>query len=131
MLSSAIVLITLALVFYTVGVWAERRHGTLTWLHAVFFALGLTFDVAGTTIMSRIAAAGGLDTTGTAGMLNQIMAVTGAAALLIMAVHLVWAVVVLVRDRENERDAFHKFSVGVWAFWLIPYSTGMIGSMAS
>ncbi len=131
MLSSAIVLITLALVFYTVGVWAERRHGTLTWLHAVFFALGLTFDVAGTTIMSRIAAAGGLDTTGTAGMLNQIMAVTGAAALLIMAVHLVWAVVVLVRDRENERDAFHKFFVGVWAFWLIPYFTGMIGSMAS
>ena len=131
MLSSAIVLITLALLLYTVGVWAERRHGTLTWAHAAFFALGLTFDVSGTWIMSRIAAAGGLNTSGAAGVLNQIMAITGTAALVIMAVHLLWAVVVLVRNRPHEREVFHSFSVGVWAFWLIPYVTGMIGSMAS
>ena len=130
MLSSAIVLITLALVFYTMGVWAERRHGTLTWLHVVFFALGLTFDVSGTWVMGRIAATQGLQTAGTAGVLNQIMAVTGALALAIMAIHLVWAIAVVIRDRANERAAFHKFSVAVWAFWLIPYFTGMIGSMA-
>lgn len=41
-----------------------------------------------------------------------------------MAVHLVWAIVVLVRDREAEKNTFHRFSLIVWAIWLIPYVVG-------
>lgn len=53
------------------------------------------------------------------------MAVTGAAALLLMAAHLTWAVVVLVRDRAVDRQRFHALSLGVWLVWLVPYVTGM------
>ena len=48
MLVPAIVLITLALVFYTIGVWTERAQKLLKPWHAVFFGLGLAADASGT-----------------------------------------------------------------------------------
>lgn len=125
MLPAAIILITLALVFYTAGVWTERRAGILRRPHVVMFFLGLLFDVSGTAVMSVIAKSG----MATTNSLTTVMAVTGAAALLLMAIHAVWAVVVLIRNHENELHTFHKFSVIVWAIWLVPYVTGMLSSM--
>lgn len=125
MLPFAIILISAALIFYTVGVWAERRQGTLKAWHVIAFAFGLACDASGTYLMSIIADR----QSGPRGVLTQVMTVTGAAALLLMLGHLVWAIIVLVRNRASERQQFHKLSVGVWAFWLIPYVTGMAGSM--
>lgn len=51
----AIVTITLALIFYTWGVFSERQAGELKQKHLLLFALGLIFDTTGTTIMSKIA----------------------------------------------------------------------------
>jgi uncharacterized repeat protein (TIGR03987 family) len=125
MLVSAIVIITLALVFYTIGVWSERIQGTLKRWHAAAFGLGLACDLTGTFLMSRIAA----EATGSASGLTVLMAVSGTIALLLMAVHLAWAVIVLIRDREAERANFHKFSIVVWAIWLVPYASGAVSSM--
>ena len=47
--------ITLALVFYTIGVFNEHRAGTLNLSHIIFFYMGLVFDTAGTAAMSVIA----------------------------------------------------------------------------
>ena len=47
--------ITLALVFYTIGVFGERRAGTLKKSHLALFWLGLICDTTGTTIMTTIA----------------------------------------------------------------------------
>jgi uncharacterized repeat protein (TIGR03987 family) len=58
------------------------------------------------------------------------MAVTGTLAILLMAVHLAWAVVVLVRNRPQEKAVFHRFSIVVWAIWLLPYIAGAVGAMA-
>ena len=55
MIGVASTAITLALVFYTIGVFAERRSGTLTASHLIFFYLGLACDTAGTAAMSMIA----------------------------------------------------------------------------
>lgn len=127
MLALAIVIITLALVFYTIGVWAERIEGTLKVWHAFAFALGLACDATGTYLMSRIAD----DSDGSASGLNAVMVWTGGLALVLMAIHLIWAIVVLKRDRENEKASFHRFSIVVWAIWLIPYITGAVGAMSS
>ncbi len=127
MLLPAIILITLALVFYTIGVWAERAQKVLKPWHAAFFGLGLAADASGTYLMSLIAE-GNRQAGVEQSILNQIMAVSGVIALVLMAVHLAWAVVVLVRDRENEKHSFHRFSVVVWAIWLVPYVTGALGS---
>ena len=128
MLIPAIILITAALVFYTIGVWAEHLQKVLKWWHAGLFALGLICDASGTYLMSKIADSDEVQAVGVGAGLNTIMAVTGAAALLLMVLHLVWAIIVLARNREAEKKSFHKFSLVVWAIWLIPYFTGAIGA---
>jgi uncharacterized repeat protein (TIGR03987 family) len=55
--------------------------------------------------------------------------VTGVAAILLMIIHAIWATVVLVRKDERAIVNFHKFSVVVWAIWLIPYFSGVIMGM--
>lgn len=128
MLVPAIVIITAALVFYSVGVWAERIQRTLEWWHAGMFALGLACDATGTLLMTRIAAdqqAAGIEQSAA----GALMAWTGTLAIALMAVHLVWAVVVLVRGRENEKRVFHRFSLVVWAIWLVPYVAGAMSAM--
>jgi uncharacterized repeat protein (TIGR03987 family) len=111
----ATVLIILALVCYSIGVWSERIAGRLKPWHIVFFCLGLIFDTTGTGIM--MGAAGGLT--------SDIHGVTGVAAILLMIVHAVWATVVLARHDERAIRNFHKFSVVVWTIWLVPFLTGI------
>ncbi|WAL40136.1 HsmA family protein [Brevibacterium sp. BRM-1] len=130
MLTPAIVFISSALVFYTFGVWAERLQGTLRPWHVVAFGLGLACDATGTEFMRRIACSGGASfSSGTGEVLGAVMAITGALALLLMAVHFVWALVVVIRGTDRAKTVFHRFSILVWAIWLVPYFTGMASSM--
>jgi len=63
------------------------------------------------------------------GITSDIHSVTGMTAILLMVVHAVWATVVLFRKDERAITGFHRFSVVVWAVWLIPYFTGFFASM--
>lgn len=120
MLVYAIVTITLALVFYTIGVWGERIQGQLKVWHLVIFWLGLIFDTTGTTLMSKIAENG---------FQLNFHGVTGLLAILLMVFHAVWATIVVVKDNKKARADFHKFSIAVWIIWLIPYISGAIFGM--
>lgn len=136
MLILAIVLISLALVFYTIGVWAERLKKTLTWPHVALFGMGLLFDASGTEVMRRIAAAGNSTMSNApdgslAQILSVTMAITGLIALILMAVHFFWALIVMIKGTERAKTIFHKFSVTVWAIWLVPFLTGMVSSMVA
>ena len=122
LLLAAIVFITLALIFYTTGVFGERRSGTLTVRHVVICWLGLCCDTTGTLLMSRIASQN-------AGAGNPLHAVTGTLAIVLMLIHAVWAVYTLRRGTEHARRIFHKFSLAVWLVWLIPYVLGMVIGM--
>ena len=113
------ILISLALIFYTVGVWSERFAGRLKAWHLVFFWGGLVFDTAGTGIMFEMAG----------GMGTDIHSITGLAAIILMFIHAVWATAVLVLRNEKAITNFHHFSVFVWIIWLIPYLTGFFASM--
>ena len=113
------VLITLALVFYSIGVWSERIAGRLKGRHLVFFWLGLAFDTSGTGIMFEIAGGVGCD----------IHSVTGILAIFLMFVHAIWATAVLLIRNEKAIISFHHFSVFVWLVWLVPYFTGFFASM--
>lgn len=129
-LGPAIVLITSALVFYTIGVWAEHRAGVLKPWHTAMFGLGLVCDATGTWFMSQIAASGAtMATSGVAAVLTQVMSITGALALVLMAVHFGWALWVLARGDAAAKARFHRFSLVVWGVWLVPYFTGMAASM--
>jgi uncharacterized repeat protein (TIGR03987 family) len=115
----ASVLITLALICYSIGVWSERIAGRLKAWHLVFFWCGLAFDSTGTGIMFEVA-----DRIGT-----DVHSLSGIVAIVLMFVHAAWATAVLVRRDEKAITRFHHFSVFVWAVWLIPYFTGFFVSM--
>jgi uncharacterized repeat protein (TIGR03987 family) len=112
----ATAVITLALVFYTVGVWSERLAGRLRPWHLAFFWLGLLCDTVGTGMM--------LDMAG--GLTYDVHGLTGLLAILLMLVHASWATVVLARHDERLIRSFHRFSVVVWAIWLVPYFSPMV-----
>ena len=116
----AIVFITSALVFYTIGVFAEKKNGTLLKWHAVVFWLGFICDTAGTTVMGKISGSG---------FSFNIHGITGLIALSLMAFHAIWATAILVKNNESARKVFHKFSIFVWLVWLIPYVIGMFIGM--
>jgi uncharacterized repeat protein (TIGR03987 family) len=118
-LGSSVIFITLALVFYSIGVWSERLAGRLKRWHLIFFWTGLVFDSTGTGIMFDMA--GGIGT--------DIHSITGMLAILLMLIHAIWATVVLTIKNEKAIINFHHFSVIVWIIWLIPYFTGFFISV--
>ena len=113
----AISFIILALVLYTIGVWAERMQRRLKWWHSLFFWGGLTADTIGTTAMSILS-----------GSLFAVTfhGITGNIAIILMLFHAVWATVVLIRKNEKMILNFHRFSIMVWAIWLIPMISGAV-----
>ncbi len=123
LLMKAVVAITLALIFYTIGVWSERREKLLKPWHLVFFWLGLVMDVIGTRIMSLLS-----DQNQNAVM--TLHGITGLIAIILMMLHAVWATVVIVRKSEQARHTFHRFSIIVWSIWLVPFILGMFMGMA-
>lgn len=122
----AIGAITLALVFYTIGVFGERRSKSLNKNHVLIFWLGLICDTTGTVTMSKIAAEGVTEISKSP---QVIHGVTGLLAIVLMLFHAVWATWVLYKNDEDKKVAFHKFSIAVWMVWLVPYIVGAIIGM--
>ena len=110
----AMVSILIAAVVYTVAVFAERRAGVLRPWHLALFWIGLVFDTTGTTLMSKSRAAGSWDVHG----------VTGAAAIVLMLVHSVWATIALTLKQDKVLHQFHKFSIFVWVLWMVALVSG-------
>ena len=117
MLVLAIITITSALIFYTIGVWSEKVQGKLKKWHLAVFYIGLMFDTTGTTIMSKIASGG---------FKLNFHGITGLLAIILMLFHAIWATVVIAKNNENAKRNFHKFSIIVWILWLIPFISGAI-----
>ena len=115
----SVILITLALVFYSIGVWSERLAGRLKGWHLAFFWAGFLCDASGTGIMMEMSGAD----------LSSVHGFTGVFAIVLMLIHAVWASVVLARKDEKAILNFHKFSIVVWLIWLIPYLNGFFASM--
>ena len=114
-------LITLALIFYSLGVWSERIAKYLKPWHVVAFWIGFTFDVSGTYAMHLIAK-GPFD-------ILEPHTLTGQIALWLMLLHAIWATRVILKQDEVMKNKFHKFSIVVWIIWLIPYFGGMFLGM--
>lgn len=109
----AVITITLALVFYTIGVFSERKAHILKKQHVLIFWLGLIFDTTGTTIMSFITKDGA---GGQSGM--GLHGITGALAIILMLFHALWATLVLVKKMRRNRRVFTSsvFLYG-WSGW--------------
>lgn len=116
MVRAAVLLMTAALTFYSVGVWSERLSARLKPWHLSLFWLGFVCDTAGTDLMRRLAGE----------FRPTFHAATGATALILMLLHASWATGVLLRQNERAILTFHRISIVVWAIWLVPFVTGML-----
>jgi uncharacterized repeat protein (TIGR03987 family) len=120
MLIFAVISITMALIFYSIGVWSEQIQKMLKKWHVAMFLVGLAFDITGTTLMEQIAHHT---------LEISFHSITGITAIFLMFLHALWAIIVIIRNREAEKKTFHRFSLFVWFIWLIPYFSGMIYGM--
>ena len=93
LLVSAIVTISLALVFYTIGVWSEHKEKVLKKIHVLYFGLGLIFDTTGTALMSIIAGEKVISNLTTL----YIHKLTFGLAIMLMLVHFLWAIYVIMK----------------------------------
>lgn len=118
---AASVLITLALVSYSLGVWAERIARYLKGWHVAMFWTGFAFDTSGTLAMELIHP--GFDW-------GSFHTITGQIALWLMLGHAIWATRVARKGSDVTRQSFHRYSLVVWGIWLIPYIGGMFLGMA-
>jgi uncharacterized repeat protein (TIGR03987 family) len=119
--AAASVLITLALIFYSLGVWAEHVARYLKGWHVAAFWTGFFFDTSGTLAMELIHP--GFDWASS-------HTITGQIALWLMLGHALWATRVVRKGREEARRRFHRFSLVVWGIWLVPFIGGMFLGMA-
>lgn len=115
----ALIYFTLALIFYSVGVWAERIKKTLKPWHLIFFWLGLITDTLGTAYVKKL----------TGIVIYNFHTITGILGLLLMFIHTIWATYIVIKNDPKQISSFHKFSLFVWLVWLIPYITGLISGM--
>lgn len=113
----SVLLITLALLFYSLGVWAERLIRYLKGWHVVAFWTGFVFDVSGTLAMGKLS--------NNPFDLSDLHTLFGQLALWLMLAHAIWATAVVRKGSEKRRIEFHTYSLMVWMFWLIPYIGGM------
>ena len=121
-LIAAICVISSALVFYTIGVWAERvQRGLKAW-HVGFFLAGLMADTVGTGLMEHIARLTGLH--------DELHTITGVAAIILMFIHAMWAIWTYAKGSPKAKAHFNRFSIIVWLIWLIPYFIGVYIGMA-
>lgn len=123
LLISSFTLITLALLFYSLGVWAERIARYLRPWHVAAFWTGLVFDISGTLAMHALAD-GKFD-------ILEPHTLTGQIALWLMLIHALWATCVANKGTEKTRSTFHRYSLFVWFVWLVPYFGGMYLGMGS
>lgn len=115
------IVMSLAFVFYTAGVWSERIQRDLRGWHVALFWLGLACDGYATSLMHALTISGERP--------GVVHTITGAAAFGLMAVHAAWATWVWLRGSREARCEFHRYSIVVWAVWLVPYVGGMIAGI--
>jgi uncharacterized repeat protein (TIGR03987 family) len=103
-----------ALIFYSSAIWSERFVKKLKLWMVIVFLTGFLCDLTGTSIMSIK----------TAKINLNIHSICGFSALVIMFLHLIWAILALIKGGKAQ-ELFSRFSVYAWAVWLVAFITGI------
>lgn len=116
-----IILMNLALLFYTWAVFSGRQQG-LHSKHLIIFGIGLLSDYLGTMEMNQFARLHG--------KAPQWHHVVGVASLAGMAFHFLLALIASVLKRtETVNRVFHRVSLTIYSCWLLAFITGAVAGM--
>ncbi len=114
LLFTAVILFTIAMIFYTWGVWAEKHASRLKPWHVKMFACGVGVDTLATVLTFIVVG----------GIVWTPHAIMGFISLALMAIHFLWALRVIRRGDERALTNFHKLSLIVWVIWMFSYLSG-------
>ncbi len=121
MLLRAVILMNLALIFYTWAVFSGRKQGLHT-RHLLIFGVGLLCDFLGTNEMNFIAR--------TFGKAPEWHNITGIASLGGMAFHFLLALAAsLMKRAEAINRVFHRVSLTIYSCWLAAFLSGAVSGM--
>jgi uncharacterized repeat protein (TIGR03987 family) len=70
-----------------------------------------------------------MSTLSTSNNIMTVHGITGAIAICLMFVHIVWALIVYKKNNKDALSQFNKISFTVWLIWLVPYIIGLIMGM--
>ena len=111
----SVLMITLALVLYTVAVWLNWRSKRLSVPQIAIFWCAVGSDAYATHLMR--------DTIPV--IIWDMHTIIGYASLALMAALSLYGSVALWQKREDWLTAFHKIALPVWAIWAASYATGV------
>ncbi len=120
MLVFSIILISLALIIYTIPILNEVKLKTLLPWHAIMFCIGFSFDLVSTIIMYNLAGNK---------LSFSLHSILGYSALLLMLINAIGSVIILNIKHKNLLVSFYKFSFFAWIMWIISYILGMFVHM--
>lgn len=111
----SVVLITLALILYSVAVWLNWRSKRLTAAYVVTFWCAVAADATATKLMgARVET-----------IRWDLHTISGYLALALMAALTLWGTVALIRRRDDWLASFHKLALPIWVIWVGSYITGV------
>lgn len=106
---------TLALIFYSVGIWDDFRHKKLKKWHLAMFGAGVITDSLATLLMYLHVGY----------LIFTAHSISGFLGLFLMIFHFCWAFFAIWKNNVNLQKTFHRFSILVWSFWMISYVSGL------
>jgi uncharacterized repeat protein (TIGR03987 family) len=120
MLISGIILVFLALIFYSIGVWNEMHQGELKKFHLIMFWIGLLCDILSTLCMGLVSK--------TPFEIN-LHCVTGWIALLMMVFNTLYSTYIFFKGSKKQKQNIKLVSLIIWFVWLVPFVSGMFIGM--
>lgn len=108
-------LFVVALLLYSFVIWSHQLTKSFSLWMVLLFGIGLTADASGTVLLCVAAASRWVFTLHT---------ISGLVALLIMALHFVWALL-SVKFGGKFEAYFKRFSVLAWFIWLTAFVSGL------
>jgi uncharacterized repeat protein (TIGR03987 family) len=114
-------IVTLALIAYSIGVITEQRKKIITWRTLIFLAIGLVFDITGTICMLI----------GSTNSPFTYHGIIGYSALLAMFMDtlLMWRLKYSGGIFAPVSPTIHKYSRTAYAWWVFVYISGFLMAM--
>jgi uncharacterized repeat protein (TIGR03987 family) len=119
-LTKAVVVVTFALIFYTIGVITEQRSSLISRRVLLFLSLGVVFDISSTALMI----------VGSRKIPITVHGFIGYSALLLMLIETVLMWIFWKRhNKEQVSAAVNVYTKFAYGWWVIAYIAGAVIAM--
>ena len=113
-ISKAMLIMTLTLIGYTLGVQYENRVETKKPLHLVLLWASFCMNAVGFGLMTQLIV-------NAQGFAAWLCRAAGILALVILMIHCVWGTAVLVLKEEKGTRIYHRDGKLLWKIWIVPF----------